>query len=136
MLVGQGVREGVVSGEGVLVGAGGGRGDDRFATDVRGAGVQLWLRKELRVLANLRPVVGYGALGYIVSLKPEVVRGVDVMIVRELNGGLYFGEPRGIETLPDGSERAVDTMVYTTPELERVLRLAFELARRRQGCAC
>src|SRR3546814_20578420 len=58
------------------------------------------------------------------------------MIVRELNGGLYFGEPRGIETLPDGSERAVDTMVYTTPEIERVLRFAFELARRRQGCVC
>src|SRR3546814_16929258 len=56
------------------------------------------------------------------------------MIVRELNGGLYFGEPRGIETLPDGSERAVDTMVYTTPEIERVLRFAFELARSRQGC--
>src|SRR3546814_5945264 len=79
---------------------------DAIPPDVRRAGGLLRLRKELRVFANLRPVVGYEALGDIVSLKPEVIRGVDVMIVRELNGGLYFGEPRGIETLPDGSERA------------------------------
>lgn len=136
VLLRQEVLDAALAADAVLFGAGGGPGYDTIPPDVRRAGGLLRLRKELRVFANLRPVIGYEALGDIVSLKPEFVRGVDIMIVRELNGGLYFGEPRGIETLPDGSERAVDTMVYTTPEIERVLRFAFELARSRQGRVC
>ena len=66
------------------------------------------------------------------TLKPEIVRGLDLMIVRELTGGVYFGEPRGIETLPDGQRRGVDTQVYTTYEIHRVARVAFELARKRR----
>jgi 3-isopropylmalate dehydrogenase len=73
-------------------------------------------------------------------LKPEIVRGLDLMIVRESTGGIYFGQPRGVETLPDGTKRGINTEVYTTPEIERVARVAFELARKRQrdgrGRAC
>ena len=67
------------------------------------------------------------------TLKPDVVRGLDLMIVRESTGGIYFGEPRGIETLPDGQQRGFNTEVYTTSEIERVARVAFELARKRQN---
>ena len=70
------------------------------------------------------------------TLKADVVRGLDVMIVREANGGIYFGEPRGIETLPDGTKRGINTEVYTTSEIERVATVAFELARKRQGRVC
>ena len=67
------------------------------------------------------------------TLKPEVIKGLDLMIVRELTAGVYFGTPRGVETLPDGTKRAFDTQVYTTPEIERILRVAFELARKRRN---
>jgi 3-isopropylmalate dehydrogenase len=70
------------------------------------------------------------------TLKPEIIAGLDIMILRELTGGVYFGEPRGIETLPDGTKRAVDTQVYTTPEIERIARVAFELARKRRNKVC
>jgi len=70
------------------------------------------------------------------TLKPEIVRGLDIMIVRESTGGIYFGEPRGIETLPDGQKRGINTEVYTTSEIERVARVAFDLARQRQGRVC
>jgi 3-isopropylmalate dehydrogenase len=70
------------------------------------------------------------------TLKPEVVKGLDIMIVRESTGGIYFGEPRGVETLPDGTKKGINTEVYTTPEIERVARVAFELARVRQGRLC
>ncbi|MHA1151393.1 MAG: 3-isopropylmalate dehydrogenase [Alphaproteobacteria bacterium] len=91
------------------------------------------LRRELDVYANLRPIRAFDALAGDSPLKAEVIRGVDFMIVRELTGGVYFGEPRGIEELPDGTRRAVDTQVYTTPEITRVARTAFELARARAG---
>ena len=83
------------------------------------------------VYANLRPALCFDALKDASALKPEVVAGLDIMIVRELTGGVYFGEPRFIETLPDGQRRGVDTQVYTTHEIERVSRVAFELARGR-----
>jgi 3-isopropylmalate dehydrogenase len=96
----------------------------------------LRLRGELGLFANLRPAVVFGPLVEASTLKPEVVRGLDVMIVRESTGGIYFGHPRGIETLPDGTRRGINTEVYTTPEIDRVARVAFELARKRQGRVC
>ncbi|GBD41408.1 3-isopropylmalate dehydrogenase [bacterium HR39] len=93
----------------------------------------LRLRKELGLFANLRPAMVFDALVDASSLKPDLVRGLDLMIVRELTGGVYFGEPRGIEELPDGEKRAVDTQVYTTPEIRRIARVAFELARGRRN---
>ena len=96
----------------------------------------LKLRKEMALYANLRPALCFDALVEASTLKPEVVSGLDILIVRELTGGVYFGEPRGIETLPDGSRRGVNTQVYTDGEIERVARVAFELARKRQSRLC
>ncbi|MBV9538094.1 MAG: 3-isopropylmalate dehydrogenase, partial [Acidisphaera sp.] len=96
----------------------------------------LRLRSELGLFANLRPAVVLDPLVGASTLKPEVVRGLDLLIVRESTGGIYFGEPRGVETLPDGTRRGVNTEVYTTAEIERVARVAFELARKRQGRVC
>ncbi|MBI1406679.1 MAG: 3-isopropylmalate dehydrogenase [Caulobacter sp.] len=93
----------------------------------------LRLRKAMNVFANLRPALCFDALADASSLKRELVAGLDIMIVRELTGGVYFGEPRGIETLADGQRRGVDTQVYTTSEIERVSRVAFELARGRRN---
>ncbi|HEY5107908.1 MAG TPA: 3-isopropylmalate dehydrogenase [Caulobacteraceae bacterium] len=93
----------------------------------------LALRAGMGVFANLRPAFCFPALAGASSLKREVVEGLDLIIVRELTGGVYFGTPRGIETLPDGGRRAVDTQVYTTSEIERVTRVAFGLARERRG---
>jgi 3-isopropylmalate dehydrogenase len=93
----------------------------------------LRLRKDLGLFANLRPAICYPALASASSLKPEVVEGLDILIVRELTGGVYFGEPKEIVTLEDGSRRGVDTQLYTTPEIERICRVAFELARTRRN---
>lgn len=93
----------------------------------------LRLRKSMDVYANLRPALCFDALADASSLKREVVAGLDIMIVRELTGGVYFGEPRGIDDLPDGQRRGYDTQVYTTREIERVGRVAFELARGRNN---
>ncbi|MFQ5973274.1 MAG: 3-isopropylmalate dehydrogenase [Alphaproteobacteria bacterium] len=93
----------------------------------------LRLRKDLDLFANLRPAIVFDALIDASTLKPEVVRGLDILILRELTGGVYFGEPRGIEDLPDGGRRGVDTQVYTTAEIERIARVGFELARKRRG---
>ncbi|MCB9988878.1 MAG: 3-isopropylmalate dehydrogenase [Rhodospirillales bacterium] len=96
----------------------------------------LRLRKELDLFANLRPAIVFDALVGASTLKEEIVRGLDILIVRELTGGVYFGEPRGIETLPDGQRRGVNTQVYTTNEIRRVAQVAFELARKRAGRVC
>lgn len=93
----------------------------------------LKLRTEMGVFANLRPAMCFPALADASSLKREVIEGLDLMIVRELTGGVYFGQPKQIETLPDGTRRAVDTQVYTTAEIERVARVAFRLAQGRRG---
>ncbi len=93
----------------------------------------LGLRSGMQVFANLRPAICYGPLADASTLKREVIEGLDLMIVRELTGGVYFGKPRGVEDLPDGQKRAVDTQVYTTHEIERVSRVAFELARGRRN---
>ena len=92
----------------------------------------LRLRKEMDLFANLRPAVVFDALADASALKRELVAGLDLMIVRELTGGIYFGEPRGIETLPDGTRRGINTEVYTEAEIERVVRAGFDLARKRQ----
>jgi 3-isopropylmalate dehydrogenase len=120
----------------VLFGSVGGPKWDSVPFEIRPEAGLLRLRKDLGVFANLRPAKVFDALAGASSLKPELVRGLDIMIVRELIGGIYFGEPRGIETLPDGSQRGINTEVYSTHEIERVGRVAFELARKRQGRVC
>jgi len=117
----------------VLFGSVGGPQWDSVPFDIRPEAALLRLRKDLGVFANLRPAKVFDALVDSSSLKPELVRGLDIMIVRECIGGIYFGEPRGIETLPDGSKRGINTEVYTTAEIERVGRVAFDLAKQRQG---
>ena len=92
----------------------------------------LRLRKDLELFANLRPALCFDALKDASTLKPEIVAGLDLLIVRELTGGVYFGEPKEITSLPDGTKRAVDTQLYTTGEIERIARVAFELARLRR----
>src|SRR5216110_346132 len=92
----------------------------------------LKLRKEMDLFANLRPALVFEALADASSLKRDLVAGLDLMIVRELTGGIYFGEPRGVETLPDGTRRGINTEVYTEAEIERVVRAGFDLAMKRQ----
>jgi 3-isopropylmalate dehydrogenase len=120
----------------VLFGSVGGPKWDSVPFDIRPEAALLRLRKDLGVFANLRPAKVFDALADASSLKPELVRGLDILIVRELIGGIYFGEPRGIETLPDGSKRGVNTEVYTTHEIERVGRVAFDMARKRSKRVC
>ena len=96
----------------------------------------LTLRRELGLFANLRPAVVFDPLADSSTLKPDVIRGLDLMIVRESTGGIYFGEPRGIVDLPDGGRRGINTESYTTSEIERVARVAFDLARGRQRRVC
>jgi len=120
----------------VLFGSVGGPQWDAVSFDIRPEAALLRLRKDLGVFANLRPAKVFDALVDASSLKPELVRGLDILIVRECIGGIYFGEPRGIETLPDGGKRGINTEVYTTREIERVGRVAFDLARKRSGAVC
>lgn len=120
----------------VLFGAVGGPRWDELDFSVRPERALLGLRKEMELFANLRPAVVYPALSHASSLKPEIVSGLDIMIVRELTGGIYFGEPRGIEDAGGGERRGVNTLVYTTGEILRVGRVAFELARKRGGRVC
>jgi 3-isopropylmalate dehydrogenase len=120
----------------ILFGAVGGPKWDKVSFDIRPEAALLRLRKDLGVFANLRPAKVFDALVEASSLKPDLVRGLDIMIVRECIGGIYFGEPRGIETLPDGSQRGVNTEVYTTHEIQRVGRVAFDLARIRNKTVC
>src|ERR1700674_5247235 len=117
----------------VIFGAVGGPKWDSVPYDARPEAGLLRLRKELGLFANLRPAVCYPALADASSLKREVVEGLDIMIVRELTGGVYFGEPKTITDLGNGQKRAVDTQVYDTYEIERIARVAFDLARRRRN---
>jgi 3-isopropylmalate dehydrogenase len=116
----------------VLFGSVGGPKWDKLGFDLRPELAILRLRKELDLFANLRPAVVLDPLVNASTLKPEIVRGLNLMIVRESTGGIYFGEPRGVEDLPDGQRRGFDTESYTTSEIERVARVGFELARKRQ----
>ena len=120
----------------VLLGAVGGPKWDSLPFDKKPERALLRLRKDMELFANLRPAMVFGPLAEASSLKRELVEGLDIMIVRELTGGVYFGQPRGIETLPDGTRRGVNTQVYTTPEIIRVARVAFDLARLRNRKVC
>ena len=116
----------------VLLGAVGGPNWDQLEYEIRPERGLLALRKELNTYANLRPAVVYQSLMDASTLKKEVIHGVDIMVVRELTGGIYFGTPRGIEKLQNGDERGVNTLLYTTSEIERVARIAFQIATRRR----
>ena len=116
----------------VLFGAVGGPKWDDVPYEVRPEAGLLRLRKDLALFANLRPAICYPALAASSSLKPEVVEGLDILIVRELTGGVYFGEPKEIIDLGNGQKRGIDTQVYDTFEIERISGVAFELARTRK----
>jgi 3-isopropylmalate dehydrogenase len=115
----------------VLFGAVGGPKWDSVPYDVRPEAGLLRLRKDMELFANLRPAICYPALADSSSLKKEVVEGLDILIVRELTGGVYFGEPKEIRDLGNGQKRGIDTQVYDTYEIERISGVAFELARTR-----
>jgi 3-isopropylmalate dehydrogenase len=115
----------------VLLAAVGGPKWDGVPYEVRPEAGLLRLRKDLALFANLRPAICYPALADASSLKPEVIEGLDILIVRELTGGVYFGEPKQIIDLGNGQKRGIDTQVYDTFEIERIARVAFELARQR-----
>ena len=117
----------------VIFGAVGGPKWDQVPYDVRPEAGLLRLRKDMALFANLRPAICYPALADASSLKRDVVAGLDIMIVRELTGGVYFGEPKTITDLGNGQKRAVDTQVYDTYEIERIARVAFDLARKRRN---
>lgn len=119
--------------EAVLLGAVGGPKWDGVDYNLRPEAGLLKIRKELDLFANLRPALVFDALIDASTLKPDIVRGLDILIVRELTGGVYFGEPRGIEDLPNGERRGFNTQSYTTSEIERVARVAFDLAKKRSG---
>jgi len=115
----------------VLFGAVGGPKWDKLPFEKKPEQGLLRLRGDLGLFANLRPALCFDALKEASTLKPEIVAGLDILIVRELTGGVYFGLPKEITALPGGQKRAVDTQVYTTGEIERIARVAFELARLR-----
>src|SRR5215204_5382991 len=117
----------------VIFGAVGGPKWDKVPYDVRPEAGLLRLRKDLGLFANIRPAICYPALAESSSLKREVVDGLDIIIVRELTGGVYFGEPKTITDLGNGQKRAIDTQVYDTYEIERISRVAFELAKKRRN---
>lgn len=124
------------SADAVLLGAVGGPKWEPLDYAVRPERALLGLRAELDLYANLRPAKVYPALVGASSLRPEIVEGIDIMVVRELVGGIYFGQPKGVETLPDGTHKGVNTLTYTTPEIERIARVAFEIAAKRSGKVC
>jgi 3-isopropylmalate dehydrogenase len=120
----------------VLLGAVGGAKWETLPFEFQPERGLLRLRKDMALFANLRPATVFDALVDASSLKPELVRGLDILILRELTGGVYFGTPRGIETLPNGEKRGFNTQSYTTSEIERVARVGFELARKRRNAVC
>src|SRR4051812_10936607 len=116
----------------VIFGAVGGPKWDKVPYEVRPEAGLLRLRKDLKLFANLRPAICYPALADASSLKKELIEGLDILIVRELTGGVYFGEPKEITELGNGQKRAVDTQVYESYEIDRIVRVAFDLARTRK----
>ena len=116
----------------VMLGAMGGTKWDGLDYSIRPERALLGLRQELGLFANLRPVKLFSALASASTLKREVVEGTDLLVVRELTGGIYFGQPKGVTKLPDGTERGVNTEVYTTPEIERIAHVAFQAALKRR----
>ena len=119
-----------------MLGAVGGPKWDNVPQHIRPEAGLLGIRKGLGVYANLRPATVFPELADASTLKKEVISGLDIMIVRELLGGIYFGEPRGMEDLPNGEKKAWNTLVYSTHEIERIARTAFEIARVRNKKVC
>ncbi len=120
----------------VLLGAVGGLQYDQLPRELRPERALLGLRSELRLFANLRPAILYPQLASASTLKPEIVAGLDLLIVRELTGDIYFGEPRGVRQLQNGEREGFNTMRYAEHEVERVARVAFEAARKRRHKVC
>ncbi len=117
----------------VILGACGGPKWDNLEFSKRPERALLKLRKELKLFANLRPAICFKQLVDASTLKPEIVSGLDIMIVRELTGGIYFGEPRGIEPIENNERRGVNTHTYTSSEIHRIARVAFDLAKKRKN---
>jgi len=119
--------------EAVILGAVGGPKYDNLEFSKRPERALLKLRKELKLFANLRPAICFKQLVEASSLKPEIISGLDIMIVRELTGGIYFGEPLGIEPIENNERKGINTHTYTTSEIQRVARVAFDLAKKRKN---
>ena len=119
--------------EAVILGAVGGPKWDNVEFSKKPERALLKLRKELKLFANLRPAICFKQLVEASTLKPEVVSGLDIMIVRELTGGIYFGEPRGIKPIDNGERKGINTHTYTSSEIQRVARVAFDLAKKRKN---
>ena len=117
----------------VILGACGGPKWDNLEFSKKPERALLKLRKELKLFANLRPAICFKQLVDSSTLKPEIVSGLDIMIVRELTGGIYFGEPRGIQPIENNERRGVNTHSYTTSEIQRIARVAFDLAKKRKN---
>ena len=126
--ISEGDMEKALAADAVIFGAVGGPKWDDVPYDVRPEAGLLRLRKDLGLFANLRPAICYSALADASSLKKELVEGLDILIVRELTGGVYFGEPKEITDLGNGQKRAIDTQVYESYEIDRIARVAFDLA--------
>lgn len=120
----------------ILLGAVGGPKWEPLDISVRPEKGLLGLRAGLGLFANLRPAILYPQLADASTLKPEIVAGLDIMIVRELTGGIYFGQPRGVRVLENGEKEGFNTLVYKTSEIERIAKVAFEIARKRNGRVC
>ena len=119
--------------EAVMLGAVGGPKWDNVEFSKKPERALLKLRKELKLFANLRPAICFKQLVEASTLKPEIVSGLDIMIVRELTGGIYFGEPRGIKPIENGERKGINTHTYTSSEITRVARVAFDLAKKRSN---
>ena len=117
----------------VILGACGGPKWDNLEFSKKPERALLKLRKELKLFANLRPAICFKQLVDSSSLKPEIVSGLDIMIVRELTGGIYFGEPRGIEPIENNQRKGINTHTYTTNEIHRIAKVAFDLAKKRSN---
>ena len=123
--------------DGVLLGAVGGPKWDTLEVAMRPERASLLgLRAELGLFANLRPAILYPQLAAASTLRPEVVSGLDIMIVRELTGGIYFGKPRGVSTLENGERQGVNTLVYRESEIDRIVRVACDIAMKRSRRVC
>ena len=122
-----------VEADAIILGACGGPKWDNLEFSKRPERALLKLRKELKLFANLRPAICFKQLVDSSTLKPEIVSGLDIMIVRELTGGIYFGEPRGIEPIENNQRKGINTHTYTTNEIQRIARVAFDLAKKRKN---
>jgi|TARA_B100001750_G_scaffold247168_1_gene271996 3-isopropylmalate dehydrogenase len=120
----------------ILLGSVGGAKWETIPFNLRPERALLALRKELKLFANLRPAIVFDPLINASTLKPEVVSKLDIMIVRELTGGIYFGKPRGIKKISSGKSKGINSLVYETYEIERIAKIAFELAKKRKGIVC